>query len=165
MVKSGQKQGVIDGWVCASHPEVIWNAPGKCPRCRLALVPGTLPLAETGPAPPSARRQFLKMGLTLLSGLIWLASPLRREVSAQGMGHGGGRGMMGGGGMMSVRIPETLPTPKSRQWLGNLREILSLERLSKVQYQTDEDKFHVYRPYRMIIPQEEDHIQWISRLL
>ena len=65
---------------------------------------------------------------------------------------------------MSVRIPETLPTPKNQQWLGNLREILSLERLSKVQYQTDEDKFHVYRPYRMIIPQEEDHIQWISRL-
>ena len=76
----------------------------------------------------------------------------------------GGRGMMGGGGMMGVRVPETLPTPKSHEWLNNLREILSLERLSRVQYQTDEDKFHVYRPYMMIIPQEENHIYWITQL-
>ena len=48
--------------------------------------------------------------------------------------------------------------------MGNLREILSLERLSRVQYQTDEDKFHVYRPYMMIIPQEENHIDLISQL-
>ncbi len=76
-----------------------------------------------------------------------------------------GGGMMGHGGMMGgVRLPEKLPTPQSQQWLGNLREILSLERLSRVQYQTDEDKFQVYRPYMMIIPQEENHIQWISQL-
>lgn len=41
---------------------------------------------------------------------------------------------------------------------------MALERLSLVQYQTDEDKFHVYRPYMMIIPQEENHIQWITEL-
>jgi hypothetical protein len=71
---------------------------------------------------------------------------------------------MGGGGMMAVPIPEELPTPQSRNWLNNLREVLSLERLSLVQYQTDEDKFHVYRPYMMIIPQEANHIEWITAL-
>jgi hypothetical protein len=123
------------------------------------------------PAAPSSRRWFLKTGLCFLSGLLWLTSPLRRVVYAQGMGHGGGMGMgmhgpggMMGGGRMTLPVPESLPTPQNRTWLNNLREILSLERLSLVQYQTDEDKFHVYRPYMMIIPQEENHIQWISEL-
>jgi rubrerythrin len=66
--------------------------------------------------------------------------------------------------MMGVQVPEKLPTPISHEWLSNLREVLSLERLSLVQYQTDEDKFHVHRPYMMIIPQEENHIQWITEL-
>jgi hypothetical protein len=158
------KTAVISGWVCSSHPEIIWDAPGKCPRCRQELEPGTLPVAETRPAPEFPRRQFLKTGLSLLTGLIWLAYPLRHETYGQCMGPGGGMGMMGGGGMMGVRVPEKLPTPRSQQWLNNSREVLSLERLSLVQYQTDEDKFHVYRPYMMIIPQEENHIQWITQL-
>jgi hypothetical protein len=164
MFKSGQKQDVIEGWLCSSHPEIIWDAPGKCPRCRLELEPGTLQLAETRPALHSGRRWFLKTGLAFLFGLIWLAYPLRHDTYGQGMGSGGGKGMMGGGGMMGARVPETLPTPKSHQWLSNLREVLSLERLSLVQYQTDEDKFQVYRPYMMIIPQEENHIHWITEL-
>jgi hypothetical protein len=161
---SDKQPAEISGWVCSSHPEIIWDTPGKCPQCRLELEPGTLPVAETRPAPQSTRRWFLKKGLFCLAGLIWLASPLRQTAYAQGMGPGGGMGMMGGGRMMGVRVPETLPTPKSHQWLSNLREILSLERLSRVQYQTDEDKFHVYRPYMMIIPQEENHIYWITEL-
>jgi hypothetical protein len=160
---------VLCGWVCPSHPETLWDTPGKCPRCRQKMASGTLPLAATGAATPSSRRLFLKTGLLILSGLFWLASPLRRALYAQGMEPGRGMGMMGGGmmggrGMMAVPVPKQLPTPKSNTWLDNLREILSLERLSLVQYQTDEDKFHVYRPYMMIIPQEENHIQWISQL-
>ena len=71
---------------------------------------------------------------------------------------------MGGGMMGGVRVPEKLPTPRNREWIDRLREVLALERLSFVQYQTDEDKFRVYRPYMMIIPQEENHIQWITEL-
>jgi Heavy metal binding domain len=158
------------GWACPSHPEILWDAPGRCPRCRKDLQPGSLPAAMVGPAAPSSRRRFLKTGVFFLSGLFWLASPLRRAVYAQGMGPGGGMGMgrhgpggMMGGGMM-VPVPDHLPTPTSSAWLDHLREVLSLERLSLVQYQTDEDKFHVYRPYMMIIPQEENHIQLISQL-
>jgi hypothetical protein len=155
---------VISGWMCPSHPEIIWDAPGICPRCRQEMVPGTLPVAETGALSPSSRRRFLKTGLVIFSGLFWLAFPLRRAAYSQGMGPRGGMGMKGGGGMMAVPVPEKLPIPRSHTWLSNLREVLSLERLSLVQYQTDEDKFHVYRPYMMIIPQEENHIQWISQL-
>jgi hypothetical protein len=146
MFKFAQKQAVINGWVCPSHPEIIWDAPGKCPRCRQELAPGTLPRAATLPASPSARRQFLQRGLIILSGLLWLSFPFRRAAYAQGMGPGRGmgpmddRGIMGGGGMMGAQVPEQLPTPTSQAWLSNLREVLSLERLSLVQYQTDEDK-------------------------
>jgi hypothetical protein len=166
------KSSVISGWECPSHPETLWDTPGKCPRCRMDLQPGCLPAAAVGPAAPSSRRWFLKTGLCFLSGLLWLTSPLRRAVYAQGMmGPGGGMGMgrhgpggMMGGGGMTLPVPESLSTPQNRTWLDNLREVLSLERLSLVQYQTDEDKFHVNRPYMMIIPQEENHIQWISEL-
>jgi hypothetical protein len=164
------RSSVISGWECPSHPETLWNLPGKCPRCRMELQPGSLPVAAVGPAAPSSRRWFLKTGLCFLSGLLWLTSPLRRAAFAQGMmGPGGGMGMHGpggmmGGGRMTAPVPESLPTPQNRTWLDGLREVLSLERLSLVQYQTDEDKFQVYRPYMMIIPQEENHIQWISRL-
>jgi len=105
-VKSGQKTTVISGWVCTSHTEIIWDAPGKCPRCGLELEPGTLPVAETRPAPQSARRWFLKMGLAFLSGLIWLACHPASDLwnsEAYGMGYGGDsdydmmEGMMGGG--------------------------------------------------------------------
>ncbi len=160
----GKKPAVINGWICSSHPEIIWDALGNCPRCGLELEPGTLPVAETRPAPQSARRWFLKTGLAFLSGLIWLAFPLRHLGYGEDVGPRGGMGMMGGGGMMGVRVPKTLSTPKSHEWLSNLGEVLSLERLSLVQYQTDEDKFHVYRPYMMIIHQEENHIQWITEL-
>jgi hypothetical protein len=171
MNSQAAKPSVISGWECPSHPETLWDTPGKCPRCRMDLQPGSLPAATVGPAAPSSRRWFLKTGLAFLSGLLWLTSPLRRVVYAQGMGPGGGMcmGMRGPGGMMrggrmTAPVPESLPTPQNRTWLDNLREVLSLERLSLVQYQTDEDKFQVYRPYMMIIPQEENHIQWISQL-
>ena len=61
-------------------------------------------------------------------------------------------------------IPDKLPTPKSPAWLRNLKDILSLERLSLVQYQTDENKYQVHMPYTMVIPQEDLHIEWISQL-
>lgn len=163
MFKSGPT-GAIKGWECSSHPETLWDAPGKCPRCGIELTPGTLRITETRLAPQSGRRWFLKTGLAWLSGFILLASPLRRGAYAQGMGPGGGRGMMGGGCRWGVRVPGKLPTPRSHEWLSKLREVLSLERLSLVQYQTDGDKFQVYRPYMMIIPQEEYHIQWITGL-
>ncbi len=64
-----------------------------------------------------------------------------------------------------VSIPKVLPTPKSKMWIKNLREVLSLEKLSKLQYQADSDKFRIRMPYRMVILQENNHIDWITRLL
>lgn len=97
MFKSGQKSAVMDGWVCSSHPEVIWDAPGKCPRCRLELESGTILVAETRPVPQSSRRWFLKTGLALLSGLFWVSFPLRHNKAyGADTDSGGGMGMMGG---------------------------------------------------------------------
>jgi hypothetical protein len=120
------------------------------------------------------RRRLLGFSLALMSGLVAWASGFRGEVLAQ-MGRGmmggpgrHGRGMMGGGcpmcGQTWRNIPDKLPTPKSQAWLQNLRNILSLERLSLVQYQTDENKYQVHMPYMMVIPQEDLHIEWISQL-
>lgn len=87
------------------------------------------------------------------------------------MAYAQGHGMMGGGmggcpmcGQSWRKIPEKLPVPKSQEWAKDLREVLSLEKLSLAQYQTDSKKFHINMPYMMVIPQEENHIEWILQL-
>lgn len=79
-----------------------------------------------------------------------------------GYGYGMGPGMMGGWDW--VEIPPKLPTPKSAEWVQKLREIFVLEKESLAQYQADQEKFNAYMPYMMIIPQEENHIEWIGQL-
>lgn len=76
-------------------------------------------------------------------------------------GHGRGAGMMGGGW---IDVPDKLPAPKSMEWAQKLREILTLEKESLAQYQTDQEKFNAYMPYMMVIPQEENHVEWIEQL-
>jgi hypothetical protein len=41
---------------------------------------------------------------------------------------------------------------------------LTLEIQSLTQYLADQEKFNAYMPYMMIIPQEENHIEWIGQL-
>lgn len=77
-------------------------------------------------------------------------------------GYGHGYGMMGPGGWFDV--PQKLSAPKSKEWAQKLEDILVMEKESLEQYQTDQDRFNVYMPYRMVIPQEEYHVQWISQL-
>jgi hypothetical protein len=84
-----------------------------------------------------------------------------------GQGYGMGPGMMGGYGMMGgdwLEVPDKLPAPKNTEWVQKLREILTLEKESLAQYQTDQEKFNAYMPYMMVIPQEENHIDWIGQL-
>ena len=57
-----------------------------------------------------------------------------------------------------------MPAPKNAEWVQKLREILTLEKQSLAQYQADQEKFNAYMPYLMIIPQEENHIEWIGQL-
>jgi hypothetical protein len=61
-------------------------------------------------------------------------------------------------------VPQKLQTPKNQEWVKKLREILVLERLSFDQYSTDAEKYNTYMPYRMVIPQEQDHVLTIERL-
>jgi hypothetical protein len=61
-------------------------------------------------------------------------------------------------------IPEKLPKPQSAEWVDKLQDILARERLSQVQYEADSRKYNAHMPYMMIIPQEADHIQWITGL-
>jgi hypothetical protein len=75
-------------------------------------------------------------------------------------GYGMGPGMMGGW----VDVPAKLPAPNDAEWVQKLKEILTLEKQSLTQYQTDQEKFNAYMPYMMIIPQEENHIEWIGQL-
>ena len=75
-------------------------------------------------------------------------------------GHGMGPGMMGGW----IDVPAKLPAPKTAEWVQKLREIMTLEKQSLAQYQADQEKFNAHMPYMMIIPQEENHIEWIGQL-
>ena len=97
------------------------------------------------------------------------SQPGRGGYGSYGMGPGmmggyGGYGM--GPGMMGewIDVPAKLPAPKNMEWVQKLREILTLEKQSLVQYQTDQEKFNAYMPYMMVIPQEENHIVWIEQL-
>jgi hypothetical protein len=84
-----------------------------------------------------------------------------------GQGYGMGPGMMGGYGMMGgdwLEVPDKLPAPKNTEWVQKLREILTLEKESLAQYEADQEKFNAYMPYMMVIPQEENHVEWIGQL-
>ncbi len=97
--------------------------------------------------------------------VLWSLGQLGNTmVYAQGMMQG--HGMMGGCPMCGqswAKIPEKLPVPNDA-WIKDLKEVLFLEKLSLAQYNTDSGKFHVMMPYMMVIPQEENHIGWISQL-
>lgn len=157
-------------WVCPTHPEVLWDEPGQCPRCGTAMTPDRL-TAEVVREPKLdlVRRRLIGFGLTIMSALVAWASGFRGEALAQmGRGMMGGHGMMGGGcpmcGQNWKKVPDKLPSPKSQAWLKNLKDILSLERLSLAQYRADENKYQVHMPYMMVIPQEDLHITWIREL-
>ncbi|HEY9765709.1 MAG TPA: ferritin-like domain-containing protein [Chroococcales cyanobacterium] len=59
-------------------------------------------------------------------------------------------------------VPATLPRPKNPAWVTKLQGVLAIEKHSQSQYEADESKYRVMMPYRMIIPQEKKHIQWIQ---
>jgi len=120
----------------------------------------------------------MKKLITVLAILSLLA--IVAIVYAQGPGMMGG-GMMGSGqkdqpqmgrGMMhgmgcyerEMSIPDKLQEPKSDEWVSKLKQILALEKLSQVQYEADSKKYQVHMPYRMVIPQEANHIEWINKL-
>lgn len=77
-----------------------------------------------------------------------------------------GRGMMQGMGCYErdISIPEKLQKPKNEEWVSKLQQILALENLSQLQYEADSKKYQVHMPYRMVIPQEVNHIEWIKKL-
>jgi hypothetical protein len=170
-----QNGAILSGYICPAHPDTVWDEAGCCPRCGTTMRIGELAHdAVREPKLDLVRRRLLGVGLAMASALVAWAGGFRGEALAQ-MGRGmmggpgrHGRGMMGGGCPMCGQtwrdIPAKLPTPKSQAWLQNLRDILSLERLSLVQYRTDESKYKVHMPYMMIIPQEDLHIEWISKL-
>jgi hypothetical protein len=87
-------------------------------------------------------------------------------VEGQFAGMMGGHGMMGGYGMGSglIAVPDRLPAPNNTEWIQNLREVLSRENKSYIQYTTDEKKYNVGMPYTMVVPQEVNHISSIEKL-
>ncbi len=115
---------------------------------------------------------------TVVLGIVTVQSQTGRGGYGYGMGHGYGYGMgpgmMGGyggygmgPGMMGgdwIDVPAKLPAPKSAEWVQKLREILTLEKESLAQYEADQGKFNTFMPYMMVIPQEENHVEWIGQL-
>lgn len=64
----------------------------------------------------------------------------------------------------TIKIPKTLPKPVNNEWVSKLQEVLALEKLSEAQYEADRGKYQVEMPYMMVIPQEENHIDLITKL-
>ena len=100
---------------------------------------------------------FLLIAMTFVLGIAEVQS----QPSRGGYGYGMGPGMMGDGW---IDVPAKLPAPKNAEWVQKLREILTLEKESLAQYTADQEKFNVYMPYMMVIPQEENHVEWIGQL-
>lgn len=61
-------------------------------------------------------------------------------------------------------IPDSIPAPHDSSWLKRLGAVMARERLSKAQYEEDAQKYSLHMPYNMVIPQEDDHIAWITSL-
>jgi hypothetical protein len=112
--------------------------------------------------------------LALVVAFVLGTAVVQSQPGRGGYGYGMGPGMMGGyggygmgPGMMGdgwTDVPAKLPAPKNVEWVQKLREILTLEKESLAQYQTDQEKFNAYMPYMMVIPQEENHVEWIGQL-
>jgi hypothetical protein len=117
------------------------------------------------------KKTILAISLTLAAFVLGTATA-QSQIGRGGYGYGMGPGMMGGygygmgPGMMGgwVDVPAKLPAPKDAAWVQKLKEILTLEKESLAQYQSDQEKFNAYMPYMMVIPQEENHIGWIGQL-
>jgi hypothetical protein len=119
------------------------------------------------------KKTIFVISLALAVAFVMSATTVQSQPGRGGYGYGMGPGMMGGyggygmgPGMMGgwIDIPAKLPAPKNAEWVQKLREILTLEKESLAQYQTDQEKFNAYMPYMMVIPQEENHVQWIEQL-
>jgi hypothetical protein len=63
-----------------------------------------------------------------------------------------------------LAVPASLSKPRNKDYVMKLNEVLSLEKLSKAQYQADSAAYQVSMPYMMVIPQEDNHISWILKL-
>ncbi|MEN6490316.1 MAG: hypothetical protein ABFD66_15795, partial [Smithella sp.] len=106
------------------------------------------------------KKPIFVISLALAMAFVMSATTVQSQPGRGGYGYGMGPGMMG----EWIDIPAKLPAPKNAEWVQKLREILTLEKESLAQYQTDQEKFNAYMPYMMVIPQEENHVQWIEQL-
>jgi hypothetical protein len=108
---------------------------------------------------------FAVIGLSV----VMTQQPWRNWAMMGGMGMGPGRCPMCGRPWDGTEqgyniVPSELPKPQNQQWLDRLDEVLARERLSKAQYTQDSQTYQAPMPYRMIIPQEQNHIAWISAM-
>jgi hypothetical protein len=122
------------------------------------------------------KKTIFVISLALAMAFVLGTATVQSQPGRGGYGYGMGPGMMGGygygygmgpgmmGGWDGVDIPSKLPAPKSTEWVQKLKEILTMEKQSLAQYQSDQEKFNAYMPYMMVIPQEENHIEWIEQL-
>jgi hypothetical protein len=102
---------------------------------------------------------ILSVLMTFKAGITCAKGP-----GMMGGGWVGGYGPVMMGGFSAAQIPEKLPTPKNDQWVEKLEEVLTLERVSLAQYESDQAKYKVHLPCMMVIPQEQDHLVTIERL-
>lgn len=108
----------------------------------------------------------------LLAVFVALIGTVRLSAQMWNGGHKGGHGgqcpMCGmpwdGSNGYTARIPDSLPKPDDEKWNSGLQDILARERLSKAQYTQDVEQYRLAMPYRMVIPQEDAHIEWIEDL-
>jgi hypothetical protein len=98
---------------------------------------------------------FIVLGLIVILAFTQSSGNLYAQPST-------GYGM--GSVSQTIKIPKTLPNPVNDEWLSKLREVLALEILSEAQYEADREKYRVEMPYMMVIPQEENHIELITKL-
>jgi hypothetical protein len=118
------------------------------------------------------RKNYNLMAIFSLAIFLFAANSFAQGMMRQGQGMmGQGQGMMGyacpgygSQGDIDQGIPAKLAKPNNQAWVDKLQEIFEIEQLSKGQYEADSQKFKTNMPYMMIIPQEKNHIQWLTQL-
>jgi hypothetical protein len=61
-------------------------------------------------------------------------------------------------------IPDSLHSPRNKQWIRRLDALLKKERFAMSQYRHEPEIYRLHEPYTLIIPHKQSQVEWLTAL-